>query len=50
MKLKEIGIQMKVESDAIEVYKTQGPLKPTEIQPNLIQGLLQMFNNLLRLF
>ena len=51
MKLKEIGIQMKVESDAIEVYKTEGPLKPTDIltkpYPGFATDVQQPFTALL---
>lgn len=51
MKLKEIGIKMKIESDAIEVYESKDLLKPTDIltkpYPGFATDVQQPFTALL---
>lgn len=51
MKLKEIGIKMEVGSDFVHVFKTDRPLKPTEIQtkpyPGFATDVQQPFTALL---
>ena len=51
MKLKEIGIKMKIESDAIEVYESKDLLKPTDIltkpYPGFATAVQQPFTALL---